>query len=106
MAKRANDYASGICRTCRAAGECTFPKPFLRSIIQCAAYEPPLPEAAFEPARSGAAGQRRKSQAGPATSDAAGPADRIPGLCRTCAIRLECKYPRPESGVWHCEEYR
>ncbi len=29
-----------------------------------------------------------------------------PGLCKTCAVRTECKYPKPESGVWHCDEYQ
>jgi hypothetical protein len=28
-----------------------------------------------------------------------------PGLCRNCARLSDCTYPRPESGVWHCEEY-
>ena len=27
------------------------------------------------------------------------------GLCRNCAKREYCSFPRPESGVWHCEEY-
>lgn len=28
------------------------------------------------------------------------------GLCRNCEIRETCTYPKPESGVWRCEEYR
>jgi len=27
------------------------------------------------------------------------------GLCMNCAHRHYCLLPRPESGVWHCEEY-
>jgi len=27
------------------------------------------------------------------------------GLCMNCAHRDTCLLPRPESGVWHCEEY-
>ena len=27
------------------------------------------------------------------------------GLCVNCAHRDDCKLPRPEGGVWHCEEY-
>lgn len=27
------------------------------------------------------------------------------GLCTTCAHHQDCDFPRPESGVWRCEEY-
>ena len=28
------------------------------------------------------------------------------GLCVNCAYLETCVFPRPEGGVWHCEEYR
>ena len=28
------------------------------------------------------------------------------GLCENCANRDDCLFPRPEGGVWHCEEYQ
>lgn len=28
------------------------------------------------------------------------------GLCETCEGKLSCTYPKPEGGVWHCEEFR
>lgn len=28
------------------------------------------------------------------------------GLCATCELCETCTFPRPESGVWRCEEYR
>ncbi len=28
------------------------------------------------------------------------------GLCANCELRSECRLPKPQSGVWHCEEYR
>ncbi|HON37571.1 MAG: hypothetical protein ACOX3E_16290 [Desulfomonilia bacterium] len=30
----------------------------------------------------------------------------ILGLCGNCVNRDTCRFPRPESGVWHCEEYQ
>lgn len=30
---------------------------------------------------------------------------RFKGLCVNCAYRETCLYPKPEGGVWHCEEY-
>jgi len=29
----------------------------------------------------------------------------VMGLCSNCTHRESCGLPRPESGVWHCEEY-
>jgi hypothetical protein len=29
----------------------------------------------------------------------------LKGLCMNCAYRETCLYPKPEGGVWHCEEY-
>ena len=30
---------------------------------------------------------------------------RLEGLCSNCRLRDTCCFPRPEGGVWHCEEY-
>ncbi len=27
------------------------------------------------------------------------------GLCSNCEKRQFCNFPKPESGVWHCNEY-
>ena len=27
------------------------------------------------------------------------------GLCVNCARREICEHPKPEGGVWHCDEY-
>ena len=34
-----------------------------------------------------------------------GEAERFKGLCMNCDNRFDCLLPRPEGGVWHCEEY-
>ncbi|MHC4505741.1 MAG: hypothetical protein ACYTFI_20745, partial [Planctomycetota bacterium] len=31
---------------------------------------------------------------------------RYRGLCGNCEERRSCTFPKPEGGVWHCEEYR
>ena len=31
---------------------------------------------------------------------------RYRGLCSNCEERRSCAFPKPEGGVWHCEEYR
>jgi len=32
--------------------------------------------------------------------------DRRKGLCSNCEHWSACTMPKPEGGVWHCEEYR
>ncbi len=27
------------------------------------------------------------------------------GLCVNCGHRATCRYPKPEGGLWHCEDY-
>lgn len=31
--------------------------------------------------------------------------DNFKGLCINCEHREDCRLPRPDGGVWHCEEY-
>lgn len=28
------------------------------------------------------------------------------GLCKNCDDSQNCLYPKPESGIWHCEDYQ
>ncbi|OGU54930.1 MAG: hypothetical protein A2V66_02200 [Ignavibacteria bacterium RBG_13_36_8] len=32
--------------------------------------------------------------------------NKFKGICSNCAIRDTCQYPKPENGIWHCEEYQ
>ena len=32
--------------------------------------------------------------------------DQYKGLCSNCENRETCLLPKPEGGIWHCEEYR
>jgi len=31
--------------------------------------------------------------------------EKYPGICFTCARRDTCTFPKPEGGVWQCEEF-
>ena len=33
------------------------------------------------------------------------PAGRSMGLCLFCSKRKMCQLPRPEGGIWHCEDF-
>ena len=62
-----------------------------RPVLQCEEFEPcespPAKRAAAHPEPRPAADAELK------------------GLCVNCDNRHHCKYPKPEGGVWHCEEY-
>ena len=51
-----------------------------------------------------------ESSAAPAavapSQDSTEPKSEYLGLCANCAERETCKLPKPEGGVWYCEEYK
>jgi hypothetical protein len=91
----------GLCSTCNGASTCTFPRDPERPIMHCdeldsyqgdtvtvkkvAPVEPAGPKAVSEAAQK----ELRKYK----------------GLCVNCENRETCTFPKPEGGVWHCDEY-
>ena len=51
-------------------------------------------------------GRRSKIEELPPPSPAPVPEGTLPGLCANCALAGTCRFPKPPSGVWHCNEYR
>ena len=82
-----------LCSTCSHAETCGTRSTPQRPIFFCELFEvfapPPVvaPAAAREPAPRHDAGEYK-------------------GLCVNCEHRSTCTLPRPEGGIWHCEEYR
>jgi hypothetical protein len=88
----------GLCLTCQNAPGCTFPRDRARPIWQCEEFtgdgkpsERVSPEGVVPP-RTGMVEAEREGGA-------------WMGLCKNCANRQDCRYPKPEGGVWRCEEY-
>jgi hypothetical protein len=100
LEERAAEYL-GICTTCNYAANCAHR---IRNadvaIWECDNYDDYVPEA--EGVNHGAAGIPRAAvQASAGELDVA----EYRGLCKNCERRKDCLYPKPEAGVWHCEEY-
>ncbi len=97
-AERAPLAPRGLCATCDRASHCTFPRDPERPVLECEEFSglvlPPLTIRAAREAHP---------PASPGTRPAAPPALR--GLCATCERRHDCTYPKPEFGVWHCDEF-
>lgn len=90
------DKLPGLCASCVNAGGCTFPRTPGRPVTECEEFEGACGDA---PACGDDAGR------GPRASEAPPDTGCVKGLCRTCTKRATCTFPKPEGGVWHCEEY-
>ena len=96
----AAEAATGLCDSCIKAEDCTFIRRPGRAILDCDEFAPVEP-------RHGAP-RLVLARAGlsdvPAENDEE--IESAIGLCRSCAHRADCTYPRPQGGVWHCDDYR
>ena len=91
----------GLCSCCSYAPDCTYPRESGRPVLQCDEFDgisPPL-------------NKMMKRMEKPSVNRFSGPipdAQRpsiLRGLCAYCDRLNTCTYPKPEGGVWHCEEY-
>jgi hypothetical protein len=85
-----------LCSNCKNAPTCTFPKDPNRPSFYCEEFEiEELP-------------QKKITRIPPIDSHLTKEKDAVgfKGLCSDCENRRTCKFPKPEGGVWHCEEYQ
>jgi len=92
--------ASGLCATCNHVQACTYAAGAQRRALFCELFDDFV--AAPLAGVTSAAGQAVCGDA--AKAGARGTPSK--GLCANCDLSGTCALPRPESGVWHCEEYR
>ncbi|MBZ5623867.1 MAG: hypothetical protein LAQ69_34965 [Acidobacteriia bacterium] len=88
----------GVCLACKHDPECIYEADSDHVILQCEQFELGFLESLA----------RKMSVGGVsfATSPNRGADSRkYPGLCSNCENRETCIYPKPEGGVWRCEEY-
>ena len=85
----------GVCSACKYDPACIYEAGSNSVILQCEQFEmaPPVPVA-----RPTSAQPRALAGNGTDTNGYA-------GLCSNCENRETCVYPKPEGGVWRCEEY-
>ena len=94
--------ALGLCSSCQSGADCTYNRDPRLPILQCEEFEGivPSPVEMIVP-RNIPLTKFRKNPLPPHD-----PFQNYKGLCSTCEERATCIYPKPEGGVWHCEEYR
>lgn len=85
--------ATGLCTACANSPSCTHARIPGIPVVSCGDADPLEIEV---PRATGVA--TRPTMAPP-------PRSAVKGLCATCARFADCTYPRPETGVWRCEEF-
>jgi len=91
----------GLCGVCAKAAKCVYPRKTGGPLLQCDEFELDRLPSRMAPGPS-------RALAGHRLSPGAGEGDSAThtGLCQDCENRRDCTFPRPEGGVWRCEEYR
>ena len=82
--------APGLCTSCERQPTCTYAQDGAHRVLQCDEY---------------AATARVRRRLSERTSRGEDSSEKPLGLCSSCAGRATCTFPRPEGGVWRCEEY-
>ncbi len=89
----------GLCLSCRNAPECTFPREPGRPVWQCEEFT------SFDSRL-----ERNSCEGTILARTGLIPEERDPegwiGLCKNCENRKTCNFPKPDAGVWHCDEYQ
>jgi hypothetical protein len=94
--ERANrEWFPGLCTTCVNELDCTFPRSLERPLLRCEEFV-------------GAADVRPSvtvPDPQPNTLFAVANREWFPGLCMTCEKLPVCTFPKPEGGVFNCDEF-
>lgn len=88
--------AAGVCSACKYDPDCIYEASSRSAILQCEQFELAFPAQAAR--RSTSPEPRGRSSSAQDTNGYA-------GLCSNCENRSTCIYPKPEGGVWRCDEY-
>lgn len=83
---------AGLCPTCNHSGNCVHRNDFRGVVFQCEEY-------------NGSEPLREKMSKVP-KDDSPQPYSSLKGLCMNCDFASTCTLPKPETGIWFCNEYK
>jgi len=83
-----------LCVNCKFRDECQFAKNSTEPILFCEE---------FELDKQAKLKMVHHKEAVKTDNETA--AQEFKGICGNCEKRMTCTYPKPEGGIWHCEEY-
>ena len=96
------DSYMGLCSYCKSAPICTFTRDPNRPVCECDEFGGFTYTPVGVPNRKDISLKHFPKK--PIGSE--DPFSLHKGLCSQCEGRANCIYPKPEGGVWHCEEFR
>jgi hypothetical protein len=91
--------SAGLCSTCNNRPTCVLREKRGYDALFCEEFDD------FSQTNGDAASSPTEAASAPAPSAKSGTKPQLKGLCVNCEHRDDCVLPRPEGGVWHCEEY-
>ena len=94
-----NNRYPTLCSSCKHASTCTFPKDPERPSFYCEEFE-----IEATPKLQTVGGEKQRPMI-PDIAEIKGTMQFV-GLCCDCENRQNCIFPKPEGGIWHCQEYR
>ena len=92
----------GICALCSNQETCVFPRS-QTAVMNCDELDYPGGEYCLPVPRTKS--EVKLASASDCQTDSRAGSGGFLGLCSTCDIREKCVFPKPEGGVWHCEEF-
>ena len=91
---------TGLCATCNNSTTCVYRSKRGFDALYCEMFDGYLPSIVSEANR----GMEKTAESEEARTVKPVSSEHK-GLCANCGNRETCALPRPEEGVWHCEEY-
>lgn len=91
----------GLCSACRHEAGCIYPRSKDQVVLNCGQFEPAPPAPRPPAGRDQVELEKLWKESSAPKVDS-----KFQGLCASCEDREVCIYPKPEGGVWRCEEYR
>jgi len=93
--------AQGLCMNCKHAASCLRPSHSDTPIFYCGEHE-----VISTNSHTGSARHLLQPESVSPEKSRRPDSEIIKGLCTNCTNQNFCGLVRPDSGVWHCEEYR
>ncbi len=94
-----NNKYQGICSTCENALDCTFPRDPQKSVFDCEEFDSDTCPSVKNTVKD-------NSPATVLVDPVEDDSSKFIGLCSNCDNRKVCVFPKPQGGIWHCEEYQ
>lgn len=99
VAELRSSYA-GLCELCNLRSSCKFPRSMEHKVTSCEEFD----GRGSEPGHKGAVSSAARHSLNVVSRDTV-TNSLARGLCATCEKFDTCQFPKPEGGVWQCEEF-